>query len=173
MRKLLKKIKEMFRTRKLKQGKKQKPVDDFLIRVQQTHSVVKEIYAHSSGLKAISKTLRDPKKTQESCKKTFDIVSQGIEKKYGLKVKFVEPTVVQIMTTVPGNYATYDIKNKTIIMEKIQHPKDIKQIDWYHMLRELRHEYGYFLLLEKYGGRANFPDIGAIRITKMLDDMHD
>ena len=55
----------------------------------------------------------------------------------------------------------------------IPHPEEPKQIDWNHMLRELRHEYGYFLLLGKYGSREKIPKVGIISATHMLDQLHD
>jgi len=58
-------------------------------------------------------------------------------------------------------------------MEMIPHPEEPKQIDWNHMLRELRHEYGYFLLLGKYGSREKIPKVGIISATHMLDQLHD
>jgi hypothetical protein len=149
-----------------------KRIEEFSRHAEQVQIVVKEVYENSSGLKEIARVLKDPKITQASCKKAFDDVSEGIKRKYGLRFEFAEPGFVQKKTKQPGNYATYDIDTKTFIMEKIPHPQDSRYIDWHHMLRELRHEYGYFLLLKKYGSRENIPKVGNIYATHMLDELH-
>ena len=59
------------------------------------------------------------------------------------------------------------------MMEKLPQKANPKEIDWEHMLRELRHEYGYFLLLKEYGSRDNIPWIGNRAATHLLDQMHD
>jgi len=148
-----KKIEEQNRNAELNK----KRIEEWSRKTKQIEIVVKDIYDKSSGLKEIAKTLRNPNKTQASCKRTFDIVSEGIRRKYGLRFEFVEPGVVQTLTKQPGNYATYKIETKTVIMENIPHPEDPRYIDWHHMLKELRHEYGYFLLLGRYGSREKIP----------------
>jgi hypothetical protein len=147
-------------------------LEEFSRKVEQVQKIIKEVYDKSSGLQEISKTLRDPNKTQTSCRKTFEQVSEGIKRKYGLTFAFVEPGFVQDLTKSPGNYSTYRIETKTVIMEKIPHPQDSRQIDWNHMLKELKHEYGYFLLLGKYGSRENIPWVGNRAATHMLDELH-
>jgi len=146
--------------------------EEFSRHAEQVQKVVREVYDNSSGLKEIARVLRDSKITQESCKRAFDNVLEGIKRKYGLRFEFVEPGFVQRMTKQPGNYATYRIETRTVIMEKIPHPQNPKYIDWHHMLRELRHEYGYFLLLKKYGSRENIPWVGNLAATHMLDELH-
>jgi type I site-specific restriction endonuclease len=190
MAKILKKIKEITnkkladkRLEKQRQKKieeqnrnaeeNRKKLAEFSRRAEEIQRVVKKVYENSSGLREISRTLRDPKITQRSCKNAFDVVSEGIRQKYGLRFEFAEPGVVQALTNQPGNYATYNLRTKTFVMEKIPHPEDPRQINWYHMLKELRHEYGYFLLLKEYGSRDNIPWVGNLAATHLLDQMHD
>ncbi len=147
--------------------------NEFLSRVEETRKVVRNIYKGSTALRLMSNTLRDPKITQEGCKKVFFDAIRGIKLKYDLKFEFVDYGVVQKLKKDPGNYSTYLVEKKTILMEKLPRKDNPQKADYEHMLRELRHEYGYFLLLEKYGSIKNFPDTGIMKITKLLDDMHD
>lgn len=170
--KLVAKKKRIAEQKKVIEKSRVSTSDLFLRKLDAVQKVNKRIFDNSEGLKAISRTLRHPNMTQRSCYDAFTKVSAGITRKYGLRFEMVEPGVVQALTRQAGNYATYDIKTKTFIMERIPHPENPKQINWHHMLRELQHEYGYFLLLQKYGSRENIPKVGVLHATHLLDQMH-
>lgn len=140
---------------------------------------VKKIYDKSTGLKAMAVTLKNAKKInnpnqiQNECKKTFLAVKDGIQKKYGAKFEIVEYGSIQSQTNTPGNYATYNQYTNTFLFERIPFKGNPDYPDYLHLLKELRHEYGAFLLIKEYGSKENIPKIGNLWATHVLDSIND
>lgn len=133
-------------------------------------AAVNEIYEGSSGLKAISNMLNKPNRTAAEVDDLVRNLSAGIERKYGVKIRFVDndvnvPNLDRWSPGARGNYGTWDEAGKTIWFRR-EVFNDTDQL-----LRELGHEYGAVLLGERYGGKGQIPKVGIMWSTHLLDDL--